>query len=166
MNEESLDEMFDKYCTTHQHRRTRAVDIALFGVFIPQNCSNPGVSPGLEKRAFNWRGIFLTSASLPPKILPFLFAIPQLHSGTQSIAEVGNSVTTSCEVLEEWSCWGISFQEFVVWLNSTIVEGVLLFESLPPRAQIRSSILVMACWILRRECCESKTLTTSCDVML
>ena len=53
MNEESLDEMFDKYCTTHQHRRTRAVDIALFGVFIPQNCSNPGVSPGLEKRAFN-----------------------------------------------------------------------------------------------------------------
>ena len=40
-----------------------------------------------------------TSASLPPKILSFLLAIPQLHCGTQSREATGYGATTSSVVL-------------------------------------------------------------------
>ena len=51
------------------------------------------------KRSFQSTKTFLTLASLPPKILPVLFEIPQLHSGTQS--DVGNAVKTSWDVSVE-----------------------------------------------------------------
>ena len=113
-----------------------------------------------------WRqkpGIFLTSASLPPKILPFLLAIPQRHSGTQSRDAAGNGLTTNSEVLEEWSSWLSWFQEYEVGLNSAILEGASFFESLPPKARTRSPIFIRAYWIRPRDCCKSRTLTTSPD---
>ena len=107
-----------------------------------------------------FREACITSASLPPKMRPFLLFTPQRHSGTQSRAEEGNGVTSSSEVFVEKSSWFISFQAFVVVLKNAILEGELLFESLPPRAKIRSPPRKRACWLLPRDWSTFRTVTT------
>ena len=149
----------------YQHSAALGVDKVSFNIFISKKCRNPWVRVSLKKLS-NGPQFLFTSASIPPKILPFLLAIPQGHSGTQSREETGNEVTTISDVLAECSSWAISFQEFVVLLNSAILEGRVLFESLPPKARIRSPILTMACLALLRDCSKSRTLTTSWEVML
>ena len=64
----------------YQYSPTSTIDVVSFCVFIPQKRSKPGVSICL-KRGFQLTnaGECLTTASLPPKILPCLLLIPQRH---------------------------------------------------------------------------------------
>ena len=88
----------------YQNSTALAVDEIVFNVFISQKYSNPGVFTGLDGSFIQigkqiWK--FRASDSLPLKILPFLLAIPQRHSGTQSREATGYEVTINSEVFVE-----------------------------------------------------------------
>ena len=139
-SEKTTGACFFKIQYTNQYDATMAVDKAIFNVLIPQKCTNPGITISLKaiyirlwvndkKYIHTWKKEqFLTSASLPPKILSSLLWMPHWHWGTQSREATGIGVMISSEVLVEWSPWVSSLQELVLGLNSAILEGVSLDE--------------------------------------